>query len=229
MADKLFQKRKAARKQDLARKKASRAERKRVLIVCEGEKTEPFYFRKLVSFYGLSTIDIQICGEECGSDPLSVVKYGEQYLGEDSDFEYVFFVFDRDSHTTYNDALNKINQLKKKNKYKAIDLHAITSVPCFEIWFLTHFNSNTKPYVESKGKSSANCVIDDLRKYPEFKGYSKGKCDYFDSIKDKIDTAIENSKILLNSGQKTGGDLHHINPTTFVHELVIVLKEISEP
>ncbi|OPY61749.1 MAG: hypothetical protein A4E57_04133 [Syntrophorhabdaceae bacterium PtaU1.Bin034] len=42
--DDLYHKRKAKTARDLARKKATRAPYERVLIVCEGRKTEPYYF-----------------------------------------------------------------------------------------------------------------------------------------------------------------------------------------
>jgi len=42
--DNLFHKRKAKKAVDLARRKALRAPYAKVLVVCEGEKTEPYYF-----------------------------------------------------------------------------------------------------------------------------------------------------------------------------------------
>lgn len=225
MADKLFQRKKAALKKDLERKRATRNERKRVLIVCEGAKTEPLYFRKLISFFCLSTADIKICGKECGSDPLSVVKYGEYCLNNDNDFDFMSLVFDRDTHQTYDKALDKISCLKRKNKFRNTSIYAITSNPCFELWFLMHFTLSSKPYAVKGCKSSADCLIDDLRKYEIFENYSKSICSYFDEIIDKIETAIVNSKHLLENSEEK--DKHHLNPSTFVHELVIILQNIS--
>lgn len=45
--DNLFHKRKAKKAGDLARRKARRAPYAKELIVCEGEKTEPYYFKSL--------------------------------------------------------------------------------------------------------------------------------------------------------------------------------------
>jgi hypothetical protein len=45
-SDNLFHKRKARQIESLRRKKARRASYETVLIVCEGEKTEPNYFKE---------------------------------------------------------------------------------------------------------------------------------------------------------------------------------------
>ena len=47
-SDDLFHKRKARESAALQRKKHERARNKRYLIVCEGTKTEPQYFRELL-------------------------------------------------------------------------------------------------------------------------------------------------------------------------------------
>lgn len=228
MTDKIFQKRKiATRRKDLERRRATKNERKRVLIICEGEKTEPLYFRRLISSFGLSTADIRICGKECGSDPLSVVKYGESCLNNDNDFDFMSLVFDRDAHQTYGRALEKIKCLKGKHKFRRTSINAITSNPCFEFWFLMHLTVSSKPYSVIGCKSSADCLIDDLMKYKIFENYSKSVCNYFDEIIDKIEDAIVNSKRLLEGREEEAKNKHYLNPSTFVHELVKILQEIS--
>ena len=117
--DKLFQKRKAATRKSLQRRAAARSERKRALIVCEDEISVPSYLRKLIRHLGLNTVDIQIYGKECGSAPRSVIDYGQECLEVDADFDFVYFVFDKDAHTTYTDALGKVTGLRKNKKYKA--------------------------------------------------------------------------------------------------------------
>jgi len=49
-SDDLFHKRKAKNAQQLARRKARRAPYAKVLIVCEGEKTEPLYLNDLKDY-----------------------------------------------------------------------------------------------------------------------------------------------------------------------------------
>lgn len=73
-SDNLHHKRKAKRDKDVGRKKASRAPYQKVLIVCEGGKTEPLYFNEIRDLYEINTANIRITGE-CGSDPISVVNH----------------------------------------------------------------------------------------------------------------------------------------------------------
>ena len=45
----------------------------RILIVCEGDKTEPTYFSRLIKFLELSTANVHVIAAD-GSDPKSVAK-----------------------------------------------------------------------------------------------------------------------------------------------------------
>ena len=106
--DDLFHKRKAKRASELARRKARREPYAKVLVVCEGEKTEPNYFNGLKDHYGLNSANVEVCGE-CGSDPLSIYRYARQLYREEKDaddpFDRVYCVFDKDTHGTYQQAL----------------------------------------------------------------------------------------------------------------------------
>lgn len=224
--DKLFQKHKAIQQKSLSRQTAIRAQRKRALIACEDSDSAPSYLRKLIEHLGLNTIDIPTFGKECGSAPSNVVQFGKRYLKNDADFDYAFFVFDRDNHSTYDKALSMISDLKKQ--YKKIKIYAITSTPCFELWLLLHKGNSDKPYASKGQKSSADCLIDVLKTFSPFESYSKNSdCYYFDKIKDDLNIAIKNATRLIKSGKDTQQDDHYINPATYMHELVIALKEIA--
>jgi len=67
--DDLFHKRKAKKAGDLARSRARRAPYPKVLIVCEGEKTEPYYFKSLKDQYSLNSANVEICGGIYGDRP----------------------------------------------------------------------------------------------------------------------------------------------------------------
>lgn len=58
----LFYKRKAKNEKDLARKRAKRSSYEKILIVCEGQKTEPNYFNELKDFYQLNTANVVVDG-----------------------------------------------------------------------------------------------------------------------------------------------------------------------
>jgi hypothetical protein len=91
--DNLFHKRRAKSAKGLQRRTAKRDAYDKVLIVCEGEKTEPHYFHGLRNHYGLSTANVEVCGE-CGPDPNSVLSFAKQRYREEKDagdpFDKVF-------------------------------------------------------------------------------------------------------------------------------------------
>lgn len=223
-SDNLFHKRKARSIKSSRRKLSIRAPYKRILIVCEGEKTEPNYFRGLVSYYKLNTAYIEITGE-CGSEPKSIVNFAKQKSREEKNqnnpFDEVYCVFDKDSHSNYKEAISDIEAVRDKET-KFI---AITSVPCFEYWLLLHFIYTTKPYLKSSSSSSSSTeVIKELKNY--IQDYQKNHSNIFEQLRQNLDFAINNAKKVLENLKGTECD----NPSTHVHILVenlIGLKNAS--
>lgn len=79
--DNLHHKRKAKKTKDHQRRIASRQPYDRVLIVCEGQKTEPFYFEELRKYYNLHSTNIKITGN-CDSSPTSILKKAEELFDD---------------------------------------------------------------------------------------------------------------------------------------------------
>lgn len=107
---------------DLRRKSAIRNRIERLLIVCEGSKTEPQYIDEIRQDLRLTTTHIRVIGPGYGTDPLSVVDYAEHlFLNGDRrqkisprEFDRIVTVFDRDDHEKYYPALEKIANLETK-------------------------------------------------------------------------------------------------------------------
>ena len=147
---------KERQQKQLERKLGRRESHDRVLIVSEGSKTEPNYFREIRSAYRLHTASVEVQPSDFGTAPIQVVKYA-QALFENGDrhkniqqraFERVYAVFDRDDHVSYFDALNLAASLngKLKNDIKqTVVFRAIASVPSFELWLLLHFEDIQTP------------------------------------------------------------------------------------
>jgi len=72
-SDDLFHKRKAKRAEEHRREIARRDPYERILIVCEGEKTEPNYFRWLRDRFRLNSANIVIADKRGGLDPKSLL------------------------------------------------------------------------------------------------------------------------------------------------------------
>lgn len=77
----------------------------RVLIVCEGEKTEPNYFSDLKDHYRLSNANIAVTRAD-GTDPLSIVRTAKNLQAKEhrqgDRYDRVYCVFDRDRHADSN-------------------------------------------------------------------------------------------------------------------------------
>lgn len=193
----------------------------KVLIVCEGEKTEPNYFKELKDHLALNSANVDVTGE-CGSSPFSVVEYAMQrYLDEQrvgDSFDKVFCVFDKDAHDTYQQALDMIATAKPKDTFVAI-----TSIPCFECWLLLHFDYTTKPFHAAGAKSAGDRVADELQKY--LPGYQKGDRAVFDQLVTRLPQAKVHAARALGEAKANHSD----NPSTRVHELVEYLQKIRAP
>ncbi len=218
-SDKLFHRRNAKQIADLKRKQAKRSPYDKVLIVCEGEKTEPNYFRELRNFYRLNSANIKISGD-CGSAPINIVEQAKElYRVEQRNsipFDRVYCVFDKDTHESYRPALQLVKSAKPKGVF-----YAINSVPCFEYWLLLHFCYTEKPFYGMLGaKSAGDQVLEELKKY--IADYDKGNHGHFERLIDDLPQAIQYSKRALKSADACGAD----NPTTLVHELVEYLQEL---
>ena len=84
-SDNLYHRRKAKTAALLKRRKAKRSSYDTVLIVCEGEKTEPKYFRALIDDLQLNTANIIIADNTAGSSPRSVVEFALREYNKDKE------------------------------------------------------------------------------------------------------------------------------------------------
>ena len=214
-ADQLFKKRKQ-RERNLARRKASRVQKENILILCEGEKTEPAYFTSFREYLRLPAIRVRIDRKNYGLDPLGLVKAAEKAFQNDPELDQIYCVFDKDQHTTWDAAHERINVLVSRKR--AIPVQAITSIPCFELWFLLHFTSTAKPYTYVGEHSACACLILDLKRY--IPDYEKSAANMFEQCKENLEPAIKRSEKLQEEHRKTGTS----NPSTRMHLLVKKLQ-----
>lgn len=226
MSDKFHQRRKATKLADLARQQAKRESYDKVLIVCEGTKTEPNYLNEIKDELKLSTANVSIAPSP-GSDPLSVVEHAETLVKQQArqkhldNYDRVFCVFDKDEHeehgNRYSKALNKISQIN----IKGVAFSAITSNPCFEVWPVLHFELRTAPFLPTSKRTAAQEVVHHLSQY--LPGYEKGRQGLYSQIKGQTKQAITFAKRLEQQNQRSGSD----NPSTQMHDLVEYLYELK--
>lgn len=199
------------------RPRASRATRPCVLIACEGARTEPGYFEGLRREWRLETTQVEVCGEECGSDPLSVVNYALKRQRERvkhakktdtlSSYDQVWCVIDHDQHPTLVNALDKAG---------ATGLEVALTVPCFELWYLLHYTYTTRPFQDCAD------VLKTLKDHvPD---YQKGKA-MVETLLPKLDGALERANKLREHNKAADAD----NPSTQVDKLVRTLRKMKSP
>lgn len=201
-----------------------------VLIVCEGSETEPCYFEKLISKENLSSANIEVTGD-CGSDPLSVVNHAIQLLkkreedqNEERKYDRVYCLIDRDEHHHFDAAINKIYQFNKHISKNI--LIPIRSWPCFEYWYICHFEYS-RAVISKKGKKSPGTVCEEyLNKILKAKfgiSYKKSDRQIYSLIEDYQKDGIRHSKQALRDAQ----DISSHNPSTEVHLLVEYLLNLK--
>jgi hypothetical protein len=158
------------------------------LIVCEDAKSAPAYFKDVRARLRLSTAEVEVCGEECGSAPINVVKFAHDRRGrrkkEGWSPDRVFCVVDVDHHTTLDQARDFASTHR---------LELIVSRPCFERWYLLHFERGDRPY------DSYDQLSRQLRQYLD--DYDKGRFAAFDVLwaEERLERAIANARRLRES------------------------------
>lgn len=198
-------------KRALERKQGSRSPSPRILIVCEGKKTEPQYFTEIRIAKRLSDVDIAITNCPSGTAPRQIVEYLEKLLREEKHYEEAYAVFDRDAHESYYDALTKTRSLDgkiKNDEGKRISVNAIFSNPCFELWLLSHFDKRVERHIERDEAFSLvkQCIP----------GYEKGSKGVFSATRGKLDIAYTHADRMRKLCQERGTE----NPQTMVDCLV---------
>lgn len=99
-----------------------------ILIVCEGEKTEPTYFKQIK----MRGVAIEAIG--VGYNTVSLVRKAEE-LATGKSYDEVWCVFDKDDYAPQD--FNEAIRLAEKKH-----MHAAYSNQAFEFWLLLHFNDH---------------------------------------------------------------------------------------
>jgi hypothetical protein len=212
---------------DLKRRSANHKSRNYLLIVVEGEETEYNYFDSLKRELKLPLTTTIKIAPSAGGDPLMVVNEAYKLYQENQEksktgntikFDQVFCVFDDD---------NKPEKYKKAlTTAKKYNFTAITSIPCFEFWFLLHYCYTTSPF--SSYKELCPKLEAEMRKagiLKQGKNYDKSDKSLYEKLRRNQETAINNAIKLENKHPNEDGCT---NPSTKVHILVQKLQDQKE-
>ena len=170
----------------------------RILIVCEGGKTEPNYFRKFP--IDKSKYHVESRGE--GRITKSLVERAIEIQEIASPpFNKIWCVFDRDSFENFNEAI-------KEAEKEGIDV--AYSNEAFELWYLLHFNY----YDSAMSRHQYQEKLSELIGHE----YEKNSENMYQELHDKQPEAIRNAKRLLSNYSPSNPAKD--NPSTTVHQLV---------
>lgn len=191
-----------------------RKQKSKILIAAEGKnKTEKTYFSNFED--GKKSYNITYARGN-NTDPLKLVKMLIKEIDElkldlqDDDVAYC--IFDTDVDPNKNKIIEEAIQLARKNNIKII-----TSSPCFELWFLLHYDYTT-------ANMDSEEVIKRLKEY--YPKYEKNINIYPDIIKE-IDLASDCAKKLekyqTDNNRRIG--TVEANPNTEVYKIVEYLMK----
>lgn len=191
------------------------------LIVCEGEKTEPNYFRSFPRKVGKVIFDIEFEGG--GINTLKVVEKAIELRDKSKQkYDRVWAVFDRDSFhsNSFNSAILKA---------KANGINCAWSNEAFELWYLLHFQHRVTAMKREEYKHAIERAVNNkLGKKKNTFRYKKNDPEMFALLKitGSQDLAIKCAKALSN--KIDGENFAKFNPQTQVFKLVEELNGLSE-
>jgi hypothetical protein len=195
-----------------------RSERRIILILCEGEKTEPNYFKCFR--YDAQKAFVSVKKSEYTNAKGIVTEAVERMRG--GDYEAVWCVFDKD-----NNSPQDFNQAVQTAKDKGIG--CAYSNECIELWFVQHFQ-HIESALPRHGGGSYEDILD--RKLEELKKgkYEKNRKDMYDILFTKQTDAIRNAKNLIQGylNRSPIPTLSQQNPVTTVHLLVEMLNNLPQ-
>lgn len=185
-----------------SRPKGNRSLKPRIIIICEGEETEPNYFEDFISTERIRSAEVRIISGQCS--PIAIVSRAikeQSMLSGVHPEDSVWAVFDRDTHADFNRAM----ALASKN-----NINTIVSNPCFELWILLHYvsqfaNISSKQALEKAQKSIVT--------------YKKNRTSlYSRTLRTRTNIAINRAEQLDVVASNNGNIFD--NPTTKVYKLV---------
>ena len=157
-----------------ARRAATRSPRRRLLVVCEGECTEPDYIRGYERQVRNVTVEIEISRDR--GDPKKIVEIAKEHSSRvraeakrlddpHLDFDEIWCVFDRDDHERFHDACT----MARDNGFEL----AISN-PCVELWLLLHFRDSPGAQHRDQVSRMLRRYLPDYDKRLDFADVAKG-------------------------------------------------------
>jgi hypothetical protein len=194
---------------DLRRRPAVRAPKARMVLVCEGQNTEPDYFRALKENLSKRSLDIILV--PAAGVPMTLAKAAleearklKNSVGTDGD--RVCAIFDRDEHPRFEEAIAFCIRHRIMVGY---------TNPCFELWLIWHLeNYGANAHRHEVQKAFARLV-------PDYSPAANKTAD-FSRLMDGVDNACNWSKHHFHARIAEGA--RYGAPSSQLHEIIDCIK-----
>ncbi|MCK5460587.1 RloB domain-containing protein [Candidatus Gracilibacteria bacterium] len=219
------------------RKREARDEFKKIYIFCEGESTEPLYFRgfKQEIEEEIRRKEAAIVIEGTGANTISLVNYAIKKVKEDgidkNEGDEVWVVFDEDTRENGNFD-NAIYKAKAFNQKKGMEcsFNVAYSNECFELWYLLHFRYSTSSVGRKNYYKELTMYLNKLDPALQIESYEQqGKSlDLYKLLKPFQKKATEGA-MKLEKYWKADGEMVYAKqkPITKVYHLVESLNSLK--
>jgi hypothetical protein len=197
---------------DLRRRRATRAPKARIVLVCEGQNTEPEYFRALKRHFNKQAIDIITV--PAAGDPMTLSRRALKEARElrasiGTEKDRVCAIFDRDTHEGFEEAIRFCDRNGILVGY---------SNPCFELWLIWH--------IENYGAVTHHHVVQKHfeKLVPEYDP-KRAKTADFSKLMDGLDTACGWSQHHFDARVAEGARFGA--PSSQLHEVIACIKSFD--
>lgn len=194
---------------NFTRRQGVREVKQSFLIICEGENTEPDYFKA----FRMTAATVKALGEAMNTMSLvnKAINIREAEKSKKCFYNQYWVVFDKDDYPAHD--FNQAIQLAEKNGFQVA-----YSNQAFEYWFLLHFNL----YTGAIHRNQYNEMLEKLTGMHYSKAEGCGALMY-NLLLARQEKAIHNAETVL-------AEISHGNPaeeesSTTVHKLVIELNK----
>jgi hypothetical protein len=211
--------RKLPKSKSLDRKIGSQSPKWKIIIICEGEKTEPVYFLDFARHFKSNIVSVRLIPKGGPVRELvgrvkelqeEMMQKAQRSKNSFDQFFKVWGVPDVDEHPKLLEAMNLAQEH---------NLNIALSNPCFEIWGLLHFSEQNAPLHRKDAQRN-------LTTYMTSYSHSKNPIFDFELLKTRYMDAVTNAKRGL--ANRTSEGCIAGNPSTNVYLLMEEIRSGPE-
>ena len=200
-------------------------------IFCEGEKTEPYYFKSYIQenhsdIRQLATIVVEKTDK---NTPIALVDEAISHKKQSGlAIDKYWVVYDREAVDKYPHDLHK----QARDKAKANNIEIAFSSVCFEIWLLLHLTDKCSSYTNCAELLKQSDLKKLLAKECGIQNYDKAIPTLFESLKGNVDNAKARAKNMCDRAKDSAeigkSEPYYFNPYTDVHLLLNAMDQFKE-